>query len=244
MKHGHEELSSEDSVDEQTVAQYLREHADFFVNQAELLSELKLPHKAGTAISLVERQVAILREQNYRNQHQLQELIQIARDNDRLNEHLQALTLKFFEQDDINQVLVLLNLALCNDFSADAVTLFLMMDEGHLHLQLETMEPLEVVYLGRSGGVTGFEDIIANGQPHCGQFNHEQRDALFGHHANVAASAVLLPMYADLANGHKPLGMLAIGSQQPDRYHADMGTVFLKYLAELLSRCLWPYVQK
>lgn len=242
MKQRHD-VAAVDAIDVQTVVQYLREHPEFFVGQGELLAELKLPHKVGSAISLVERQIAVLREQNTRYQYQLKDLIQIARDNDRLNEHLQALTLKFFEQDDINQVLILLNLALCNDFSADAVTLFLMMDEGRLPLNKETMEPLEVVYLGRSGGISGFEAIIADGQPYCGQFDHEQRDAIFGVHADIAASAVILPMYGNLAHGNKPIGLLAIGSQQPDRYHANMGTVFLKYLAELLSRTLWPYVQ-
>ncbi len=243
MKQRHDDVAAIDSVDEQTVAQYLREHPEFFVGQSELLAELKLPHKAGNAISLVERQIAVLREQNTRYHHQLKDLIQIARDNDRLNDHLQALTLKFFEHDDINQVLILLNLALCNDFSADAVTLFLMMDEGGLPLTQATMEPLEVVYLGKTGSISGFEAIIADGQPYCGQFDHERRDALFGLHADIAASAVVLPMYGDLPYGNKPIGLLAIGSQQPDRYHSNMGTVFLKYLAELLSRTLWPYVE-
>ena len=55
--------------------------------------------------------------------------------------------------------------------------------------------------------------------------------------------AVLLPLYTSLASGHKPLGLLAIGSQQTGRFHAGMGTLFLKYLAELLSRHLWPYAQ-
>jgi uncharacterized protein YigA (DUF484 family) len=52
---------------------------------------------------------------------------------------------------------------------------------------------------------------------------------------------VLLPLTNGLSVDPRPLGLLAIGSQQQDRYHAAMGTVFLKYLAELLSRRLRPY---
>jgi len=230
-------------LDEATVAQYLREHPDFFAQHGALLAELRLPHQSGSAISLVERQIAVLREQNQRYQHQLQELIHIARDNDRLNEHLQSLTLRFMENEDINEVLVLLNLALCNDFSADAVTLFLMMDEDQLPLQREGMEPLELICLGRGADISGFEQILTGGEPCCGHFDDDQRDALFGANANIVASAVLLPLYSSQATGQKPLGLLAIGSQQQDRYHAEMGTVFLKYLAEILSRRLWPYVQ-
>jgi uncharacterized protein YigA (DUF484 family) len=244
MSRSHTEAAeSENAVDETAVAQFLRNNPEFFHDNGKLLSELKLPHKHGGTVSLVERQIAVLREQNQRYQSQLRELVQIARDNDRLNEHIQSLTLRFIETDDINEILVLLNLALCNDFSADAVTLFLMMDEGHLALRRETMEPLEVVYLGQGSEICGFENVISDGEPCCGQFDADQRDTLFGSHADSVGSAVLLPLYTSLASGRKPLGLLAIGSQQAERFHAAMGTVFLKYLAELLSRRLWPHAQ-
>jgi uncharacterized protein YigA (DUF484 family) len=244
MSLGHTQIAgSGAAIDDASIAQFLRDNPEFFVRNSALLSELQLPHQHEGVVSLVERQITVLREQNYRLQAQLKQLVQIARDNDRLNEHMQSLTLRFIESEDINEILVLLNLALCNEFSADAVTLFLMMDEGHLSIRRETMEPLEVVYLGQVSEIAGFEKIIAEGEPYCGQFDHDQRDALFSINADIVGSAVLLPLYTSLAAGHKPLGLLAIGSQQPDRFHADMGTVFLKYLAELLSRCLWPYAQ-
>jgi hypothetical protein len=244
MSQSHTEVAGTDlAIDEPAVVRFLRENPDFFGRNSKLLSELKLPHQHNGTVSLVERQIAVLREQAQRYQAQLKELIQIARDNDRLNERMQSLTLRFIETDDINEILMLLNLALCNDFSADAVTLFLMMNEGHLPLRRATMEPLEVVYLGEGGEICGFEKIIADAEPYCGQFNHDQRDALFGVHADIVGSAVLLPLYTSLATGRKPLGLLAIGSQQAGRFHAGMGTLFLKYLAELLSRHLWPHAQ-
>ena len=49
---------------EEQVIVYLRNHPDFFQQHAHLLSELRLPHESGSAVSLVERQVAILRERN------------------------------------------------------------------------------------------------------------------------------------------------------------------------------------
>jgi len=236
-----EEVPTSETLDELSIARYLRQHPDFFVRHGGLLTELHLPHKTGKAISLVERQITALREQNQRYQQQLQELIQIARDNDRLNEHLQSLSLRFMEKDDIHEVLVMLNLALCNDFSADVVTLFLMMDDDQLPLPHEDMEPLELICLGQAAEIRGFEQILAAGEPHCGQFDQDQIDALFGVHAGSVASAVILPLYGSDESGRHPLGLLAIGSQQQDRYHTGMGTMFLKYLAELLSRRLWPY---
>ncbi len=50
---------------EADVAEYLRSHPDFFERHSGLLLGLKLPHPTGAgAVSLMERQVAVLRQHN------------------------------------------------------------------------------------------------------------------------------------------------------------------------------------
>ena len=46
--------------DAEQVAEFLNSHPDFFDDQAELLSQLRLPHPSGTAVSLIERQIQVL----------------------------------------------------------------------------------------------------------------------------------------------------------------------------------------
>ena len=46
------------------VAAYLRAHKDFFVEHEALLADITIPHETGKAVSLVERQVVVLRERN------------------------------------------------------------------------------------------------------------------------------------------------------------------------------------
>ena len=66
------------------VAEYLRQHPDFFIDYENLLSELALPHHTGEhAISLVERQVSVLRTRNRDVRNRLNRLLETARDNDR-----------------------------------------------------------------------------------------------------------------------------------------------------------------
>ena len=45
---------------------------------------------------------------------------------------------------------------------------------------------------------------------------------------------------APLVNGG-PLGVLAIGSHDPEYYKSSMGTVFLTYVSEVLNRVLPRY---
>ena len=51
-------------LDENEVADFLRTHPDFFERHLALLTELVVPHSSrGGAVSLLERQVGVLRDQ-------------------------------------------------------------------------------------------------------------------------------------------------------------------------------------
>ena len=52
-----------ETVEEQAVVQYLQHNPDFFERHPQLLARLRLPHpRGGSTISLVERQIEVLRE--------------------------------------------------------------------------------------------------------------------------------------------------------------------------------------
>ena len=62
----------------------LRENPDILQRHPELLVVLEVPHQAGAAVSLIERQIAILRKQTSAQDERLHELIEVAHDNVRL----------------------------------------------------------------------------------------------------------------------------------------------------------------
>ena len=74
----------EEQLSEQAVHDYLAAHPDFFERHSTLLSSLHLPHASGGAVSLVERQVSVLRQKELKLQRQLRELLNVARENDTL----------------------------------------------------------------------------------------------------------------------------------------------------------------
>jgi len=79
---------------DQEVADYLRDHPDFLIERPALLAEIELPHAGDTgATSLVERQVAILRERNIAMRHRVDQLLHTARRNDQLFEKTRKLSL-------------------------------------------------------------------------------------------------------------------------------------------------------
>lgn len=236
----HQDVQSE-PVDEKAVADYLRQNPEFFVSNTHLLADLALPHRTGAAVSLIERQVDVLREQNRRYRNQLQQLIQIARDNDGLIEQLQRLTLSLLDVEKLNETFGILCNSLKKDFHADAVTIQLFVLPVHLSLDADQTEFLDIEFIGpHDSHISMFKSVIAKAQPVCGRLKKEQLDYLFGNKADDIASAALLPL-STRGPGNKsglPLGMIAIGSYEADRFNIEMGTVFLKYLAELIDRKL------
>ena len=113
-------------IGEQGVTDYLRRHPEFFEDKPSLLADLRIPHHAGNAVSLVERQIQALRESNESRQAQLDALIQIARDNGALNYRLHQLTLQLMECDDLDSMLTIISNRLRKDFNADMVEICLL----------------------------------------------------------------------------------------------------------------------
>jgi hypothetical protein len=110
-------------LEEKTVADYLRDNPDFFLNNTSLLATLQVPHGVDGAVSLVEHQVKVLRDQNRQLKRKLMDLVHVARDNNRLNERMHQLTLGLISSSSLEALLDTLREHLQGEFSADTVTI-------------------------------------------------------------------------------------------------------------------------
>ena len=216
-----------DTFGEEDVAGYLREHPDFFENHLALLASLRVPHPCGTAVSLVERQIGLLREQNRQLRNKMMNLVQIARENTVTQEKVQRLTLALLEARTLDEVLFSAIDQLRQEFQADLVAFWLY--EAPANACGDDIHRLE----DGAPGLDAFKRFFTERRPLCGRLRSEQLAFLFGRQAETVASAVLLPL-----GEARPLGMLAIGSHSEDRFHPGMGTSVLMQLGELLSRAL------
>ena len=101
-----EDLSRDVNVDvtEKQVVKHLQDNPEFFLNHPELLSNIKLPHDSGKAISLVEKQVNILREQGVKATEKLKDLTDNARTNDEIFDITRSLILDLLESNTIEEV--------------------------------------------------------------------------------------------------------------------------------------------
>jgi hypothetical protein len=90
-----------------------------------------------------------------------------------------------------------------------------------------------------------FETLFASGKPRCGQVRDTQRDFLFGQEGADIGSVALVPLLPSgnttgPSGGAGPLGLLALGSTDRDRFHPGMSTEFLARMADLIADSLAP----
>ncbi|QBQ53914.1 DUF484 family protein [Nitrosococcus wardiae] len=217
---------------EQAVVEYLRTHKDFFIHHSDLLSELTIPHPSGDAISLVERQLALLREQNRELKWQLRDLIENATANDNLSKKVHQFALTVLSAATPQAMLEALFSSLRTDFEVDVIALRLFFDDPSSPSPFS--DHPEVVLVSRNAPeLEVFSSILKSSRPICGRLTAEQGAYLFGDAVEQAVSCVLIPLGEEQRRG-----LLAIGSQEPNRFRADLGTMFLDYLGAIVERAL------
>jgi len=218
--------------EEESIAAYLRENPDFFDRHPRLLESLIIPHSCGGAVSLVEYQVSVLRDQVHEMRRRIQSLANNARDNEALSQRLHQLTLTLVECVRLDEVLTNLYQAMGDDFKADFAAIRLFADPAS-----KGDQGLGESVGTDSGATEMFSQVLASSKPMCGHIKEDQLAFLFPEHAGEVASCALLPL------GHQArFGVLAIGSRDGQRFHPGMGTIFLRQLGEVVSRILVPHV--
>lgn len=212
-------------MDESIIVKYLSTHPDFFQRHASLLETLQVPHETGT-VSLIERQVAILREKSQSLEEQLNGLVRTARGNEQIVTRLQRFTLELMRADSIDDIIATCNEILRDDFNADFVTLKIIGKNKSLHYVSPTSKSLKQ-----------FNKILESKTPVCGRLKAEQQKFLFNKNADKVNSVALIPL-----SGAEKIGILALGSENDSRFHPGMGTVFISHLGELISTSLSRYL--
>ncbi len=217
------ELSWEDAV-----VRYLEQNPNFFEQHAELLAGLKLNHgTGGRAVSLIERQVQVLRDQHASLSRQLRELIGIARENDVLAARLHRFALAMLAAATRDEVLDTARDLLRQEFRLDAAVILLATDPGRAQRRPE-------YFSAEDPRLQALLAKVAGGKPLCtARLEAEHMQWLFAPTAADIGSCALIPLGAARARG-----LLALGARDPQRFHAGQGTLYLTRLGELLEHAL------
>ncbi len=224
----------EEDISENAVHDFLQDNPDFFERHGALLGSLRLPHVAGGTVTLVERQVSMLRQKDLKLERKLKDLFEVARANDALAGKIHKLALQLLAAANLSETLEYVEESLRAGFGADQSILILFgdpesfqdIDVGRFFLAVERDDE----------SLQAFDTFLQGSGPRCGQIRDSQRDFLFGKETDELGSAALVPL------GKKSeFGFLAIGSVDANRFHPGMSIDFLSRLGELVAGVLKRY---
>ncbi len=215
-----------DGITEQDIAEYLANTPGFFMRHAELLASVQLTSPHGQrAVSLQERQMEMLRERIKGLEHKIIEMIRNGQDNMAIADRLHQWTARLLLTDDAAQLPQVLQADLQQRFQIPQVALRLW-GVAEPFVALPAAQPV-------SDDLRAFAGSLS--LPYCGANAGFEASAWFDDAAAVQSMA-MLPLRA--ADGEDAFGLLVLGSPDPTRYAAQMGTEFLARIGEVAGAAL------
>ena len=216
-------------LDDDAVREFLKDNGDFLQRNPDLLDHLHVSHASGSAVSLVEKQVSVLRERNVDLRHRLNDLTARARDNDKLFEQTRALVIKLLEADSVAELYRAFSESMQKGFELEFATMILYGDNADEQgYRVETAEQTQA----------SIGALLSGQKAVCGALRKEEFSYLFSrdgktHQFHQGGSAAIVPL-----NDGAQLGLIAIGSSDANRFTSDMGTLFLSHIADVVLRLL------
>lgn len=210
---------------EDKVREYLLNNSNFFIDNPDLLVQMNFPHSTPGAVSIIERQVSLLREHHAKLRERMSELVYTARNNAQLLEKIQALTVALLQQKTPAQMIEVLHRSLLDEFGLDHVLLVLP-DTISRDVLPQTR------YLG-SEQFTKMSNAIYNVKVFLGRTPGKIKQHLLDGGNPRAKSVALIRLHI-----HHEAGYLLIGSSDEGRFRSDMGSDFTSYIGTLVSAML------
>lgn len=202
------------------VAQFLNQHPEFFEEYADMLSEVQIPHPhGGRAIPISERQILSLREKARRLESKLGELIRFGEQNDAITDKLHRMTTALIGTRDVEGVLHVLSFNLREDFAVP-------------HVAVRVWGEFEQDDCAASSQEAHAFAEGLNG-PYCSAHAMADTATWFGDAASHLRSFAYLPL-----RRAETFGLLALASEDPQRFYPEMGTLYLRRLGEIAAAAL------
>jgi hypothetical protein len=202
------------------IAMFLRTNPQFFDQHPELLESIHVPHPyGGRAIPLAERQTVALREKSKLLEGKLAELLQFGEENDAISEKVHRLAVA---------------LVAARDFPALAHSLYFHLREDFAvpHVALRVWGKSVPMDFDEAKAVDEAQRRHAEtiGAPQCGSAAGNPFMPWFGEAAEHVRSVALVPLGQTAV-----FGLLALGSEDPQRFFPEMGTLYLRRIGDLCA---------
>ncbi|ENU1226205.1 MULTISPECIES: DUF484 family protein [Providencia] len=220
-------------IDELDVVRYLTENPYFFLRNAQLLEQLKIPHVVREAISLPELVMSRQRLKIKELEQDIRFMVEQAHENAELFEELLVLVIEMSSAESLQQMLLALN-RWAKKLGLSGAQVRLFSDSWHLSAPMDAHQLVISRRVFEPVRIQRFGDNLN----YLGRLNGPEIQLLLPEALNVGSVAI------SLFGHHGESGMVIFTSRDREHYQHDMGTVMLEKVAQILPRLLCQWIER
>ena len=209
-------------ITEKDVVNYLLENSDFFIKNPQALEALEIKHESGDAVSLIERQVELIKEKSNKTVSKLKELLSNAHLNETLFIKVKDLVKIILKSRQLEDLSSSTENFFKNEFETDACKVIFFTQED-----LFKIEPKRIILPEIATQI--FSNIFREKEIFLGALNNELSTIVFGAKAEIQEGAICK------IKSEKVAGILALGARTEEKYSKDKDTLFLSFVLDVLS---------
>ena len=213
-------------LSDEEVANYLANNPDFFLNHEAFLYKLKVSETQKGTISLVEKQLSVMRERHKKTRKRLKEVVETAKRNNEIFNKSQRLILNLIAAEDRDTFLSLLEKSLKKDFDCKAYALIIFGKPRQINHFTSVVE--------KQTAARHIGALMRAKEPTLGVLRPEEQKFLFGRQTRKVMSSALLP----LKRKNKLIALLVIGSSDAHYFSSKMETLFIEFIADSVAKLL------
>ena len=219
-------MTPEQEISTEEIFEFLKANPDFFKENADILANLNFIHETnGAAVSLIQRQVELLRNHLSQNREKLSELARNAKHNESLLTRFQELCVALATAKDQNHTLNILQRTVCLDFGLNLLEVLVVENTWE--------NPSEQIVELSKEDYRAFSSSIYNLPVYLGKAPDKLRESVLAEKNELARSIALIKI-----NYAKNEGYILIGSKDEHHFQNDMGTEFVNFIGEYVNAVL------
>ncbi len=203
------------------VAEYLILNPEFLVDNPQILSSLRVDHDSGAAVSLIQKQVEILRKNYYTTSNNLLNFLEEAKNNENIFSLTKRLTLDLINTSSIEEVISITEKAFKKDFHTTDCK-FVFFEQKNKALPNRRVKDPD-----KSKDILG--DLIKENKTYRGVLHQDQSNFIFNKKQKIV-DAILTPLSCSYIKGY-----LALGSDKIGKYDESKDSLFLDFITEVAS---------
>ena len=208
----------------ENIREFLSMNPDFFSKNPDLLNSLEIIHDSGTAVSLIQKQVELLRTNFKATNDQLNNLLNIAKKNENLLKITKQLILEIIPAKEISEIVNIVETMFVSKFGASQCKILFFSEKNELNLPKERLK--NKIFAKR------IEDLLKQQNNYFGSLSKEDLEYIFENKTGMNEVSLIK------LNCISVSGILIFGSNMTDKYNPDKGTLFLDFITDILSKTI------